>query len=244
MDFKPIHEKYLYLNYSRRPRFHRVLLSTTLFMEGLFFKGTNSFNDMGWGLPRQQLSRINPNLVSHAEELYKLSPIFIDRENDSDDIAIYMNLNDYERTFISITTETLYEEDVLFNSEKIWKPIIVGHPFLLLGAKGQLQWLRNEGFKTFGEWIDESYDEMDKMEDRVNKIVSELKRLQELPLYELIYIREQMKPICEYNKNLMKQRIKERYYEGDNFERLLPTSKEISKIYEKVVIKKPKKNLI
>lgn len=173
-----------------------------------------------------------------------MSPITIDRENTSDDITLYMNLNDYERTFISVVTETLYEEDILFNSEKVWKPIIVGHPFLLLGNKGHLQWLRDEGFKTFGEWIDESYDQMDRMEDRSNKIVSEIKRLKNMSMEELMTIREEMKPICEHNKNLMKQRVKERFYEGEEFERLLPTSKEIHKIYKNINIEKPKRNLI
>jgi len=244
MEFNPIDEKYLYLNYSRRPRYHRVFFYSTLLKEGVFDIGTNSFNDMGWPIPLGDLHESDPEIPPYAKKLFEMSPVTIDRENASDDITLYMNLNDYERTFISVVTETLYEEDILFNSEKVWKPIIVGHPFLLLGNKGHLQWLRNEGFKTFGKWIDESYDQMDKMEDRSNKIVSEIKRLKTMSIGQLMTIREEMKPICEHNKNLMKQRVKDRFYEGNDFERLLPTSKEIHKIYENIIIEEPKRNLI
>jgi len=85
---------------------------------------------------------------------------------------------------------------------------------------------------------------MDKMEDRSNKIVSEIKRLKTMSIGQLMTIREEMKPICEHNKNLMKQRVKDRFYEGNDFERLLPTSKEIHKIYENIIIEEPKRNLI
>lgn len=231
MDFKPTDEKYLYLNYSRRPRYHRVFFYSSLLKENLFNIGTNSFNDMGWPIPFGQLKISDPTISEYAQKLFDMSPITIDRENASDDITLYMNLNDYERTFISVVTETLYEEGTLFNSEKIWKPIITGHPFIILGNRYHLKWLKDQGFKTFDKWIDESYDNELRMEDRSNKIISELKRLSELPVDTLKLIREEMKPICIYNKELMKERIKNRFHKNNKFDRLLPTSEEIKKIY-------------
>jgi len=231
MDFNPTDEKYLYLNYSRRPRYHRVFFYSSLLKEGIFHKGTNSFNDMGWPLPINQLHRSDPMVVEHAKELYRMSPVLIDRENASDDITLYMNLNDYERTFISVVTETLYEEDTLFNSEKIWKPIIMGHPFILLGNQYHLQWLRDQGFKTFGKWIDESYDTEPRMEDRSNKIISELKRLGEMDINELKRIREEMNEVCRFNKDHMRNRVKQRFYGNGEYDRNQPTTEQLMKIY-------------
>ena len=186
---------------------------------------------MGWPLPINQLHRSDPMVVEHAKELYRMSPVLIDRENASDDITLYMNLNDYERTFISVVTETLYEEDTLFNSEKIWKPIIMGHPFILLGNQYHLQWLRDQGFKTFGKWIDESYDTEPRMEDRSNKIISELKRLGEMDIDQLKGIREEMNEVCRFNKDHMRNRVKQRFYGNGVYDRNQPTTEQLMKIY-------------
>ena len=190
---------------------------------------------MGWPIPFGQLKVSDPDIGEYAQKLFDMCPITIDRENASDDITLYMNLNDYERTFISVVTETLYEDGTLFNSEKIWKPIIMGHPFIILGNRSHLKWLKDQGFKTFDKWIDESYDQEYRMEDRSKKIVSELKRLSELPIEELKVIREEMKPICRFNKDLMMERVKNRFHTENKFYRLLPTSEEIRKIYSQRV---------
>lgn len=234
MEFNPTDEKYLYLNYSRRPRYHRIFFYSTLLKEGLFHQGTNSFNDLRWPLPVPELLKSDPDILEYAEELFRISPVLIDRENESDDIAVYINLNDYERTFISVVTETLHEKNTLFNSEKTWKPIIMGHPFFLLGNQYHLQWLRDQGFKTFGRWIDESYDNEPKMEDRSNKIISELKRFSEMSMDELKKIREEMNEVCRFNKDHMKLRIKERYYQNGVFDRSQPTTIELKNIHRKM----------
>ena len=50
--------------------------------------------------------------------------------------------------------------DVIFLTEKIYKPIICGSPFFVLGNRGTISELRNMGFKTFDKWWDESYDDL------------------------------------------------------------------------------------
>jgi hypothetical protein len=61
-------------------------------------------------------------------------------------------------------------------SEKTFKSIFYKRPFMLVGDKGNLQMLRDMGFKTFPTLFDESYDLFDNMFDRHRIIVDNIKR--------------------------------------------------------------------
>jgi len=65
----------------------------------------------------------------------------------------------YEETAINIVTETTFRKNSVFLSEKTFHPIINLQPFIMFASNGQLAELRKLGFKTFGNVIDESYDD-------------------------------------------------------------------------------------
>jgi hypothetical protein len=71
------------------------------------------------------------------------------------------------------------ETDSLFITEKTWRPIHTGHPFIISGDIGTLELLRSWGFETFPEVFDESYDEHH-TDYRDKFIVSEVKRVSNL----------------------------------------------------------------
>jgi hypothetical protein len=71
--------------------------------------------------------------------------------------------------------------DCNFITEKIARPLATGKPFVLLGARHSLQSLRNQGFQTFHEFIDESYDEEAVPYRRINKIMQSLQALYHSP---------------------------------------------------------------
>jgi len=48
--------------------------------------------------------------------------------------------------------------DIGFLTEKTFKPIMYGHPFILATHPGALDRLRHLGFETFPDWFDETYD--------------------------------------------------------------------------------------
>ena len=86
----------------------------------------------------------------------------------------------YEKTYFELLTETLGAvdgDDTFFLTEKTLKPIAMGHPFIVLSTKHFLKNLRGLGFKTFGDFIDESYDECDNIADRVEIISKNLESL-------------------------------------------------------------------
>ena len=75
------------------------------------------------------------------------------------------------------------------------------HPFILVSAPNSLAALRQRGYKTFPEFIDESYDQIEDANERMNAIANEIKRLCELPESELIRFTEYAKDIVEHNAN-------------------------------------------
>ena len=91
-------------------------------------------------------------------KLKTLQPLVIDRDLPLD-FDTYYRTNDsavkpgeawpYRKTCFSIVTETHFSNDVLFVSEKIWKPMRYGHPFLVAGTPGTLSYIRQLGISDF-----------------------------------------------------------------------------------------------
>lgn len=76
----------------------------------------------------------------------------------------------YNHTSCSIVSETNDNDYEVFMTEKIWKPIIAGHVFVVHGNYLYLQKLREMGFKTFSKYFDESYDLERDPDKRIKKI--------------------------------------------------------------------------
>ena len=83
----------------------------------------------------------------------------------------------YNETGISIVSESIVEGKEIFLTEKIWKPIIAGQPFVVHGQPLYLQHLKSLGFQTFNNFWDESYDCESDFEKRTNKLFGLLKEL-------------------------------------------------------------------
>jgi hypothetical protein len=120
--------------------------------------------------------------------------------------------NDFETRFFApdlrssllyIITETVGDYPYPYLTEKTWKAMITGAPFMIVGARGSLKLLQSFGFKTFDKWWDESYDSLPIVADRIDKIVSELERLHALSLDSLSEIKKEMLPILEHNQSHM-----------------------------------------
>jgi nucleoside-diphosphate-sugar epimerase len=208
IPFNPRDNKFLYLSYNRNVRPHRIHFLSNILSKDLLDVGKVSLNQFQYV---QNLPDDHP-----INQLQKRAPIEIDRGLDynwANDIAI----QDHEDTFISIVTESLTDKYTLFLSEKIWKPISCGHPFMVLGNKGTLKKLKELGFKTFDKWFDESYDNEDEMSIRSEMIINEIEKFKNNTVDELKQIRNEMFEICEHNRINYLQMVTHKYtFNGDN----------------------------
>ncbi len=66
---------------------------------------------------------------------------------------------------------SLTQNDHLFLCEKTYKPIACKHPLLMVGTQGNLAYLRGQGFETFPELWNESYDDITDWQKRVDRVI-------------------------------------------------------------------------
>jgi hypothetical protein len=104
--------------------------------------------------------------------------------------------DDYNNCLMSIVLETIFDGNKIHLTEKICRALACGHPFILAAGPGSLKYLRHYGFKTFSEFIDESYDDEDDSLLRLQKIVKVMKNIQSLSVSH----KTQLKEIANYNR--------------------------------------------
>lgn len=126
---------------------------------------------------------------------------------DEDDLennkAGTLNLEAQNKSFINIVTETLIDNNTIFFSEKIYKPIYCAQPFILIGNSSSLRKLREKGYKTFDKWWDESYDEELNVTRKFEKIINILEEISTWSLEKCFEITQEMEPILKHNFNVM-----------------------------------------
>jgi len=103
-------------------------------------------------------------------------------------------------SLLYLVTETVATGQRLHLTEKTFKPIALGMPFVIVGTRGSLEYLRSYGFKTFGHLWDESYDDADD-DVRIAHISSLLRSLDTLSVETKQGLFNQAQEVIEHNWN-------------------------------------------
>jgi hypothetical protein len=111
------------------------------------------------------------------------------------------NIDDYTQCWFDVVLETLFDGPTVHLTEKILRPIACGKPFLLAAGPGSLQLLRDYGFQTFGDFIDESYDDETDSVKRLDAIISTMKKIQNFTPQQRMLVNRRLKKVCEHNRN-------------------------------------------
>jgi hypothetical protein len=128
-----------------------------------------------------------------------------DTTNWKKDVEVGDSINKeaHLKSFVNIVTETLTMQDVVFITEKTYKPIYTCQPFIIAGNALSLKKLKEYGFKTFDKWWDESYDNEINFEKRMSKITKLLEEIASWDLDKCSKIRSEMREILIHNYNQM-----------------------------------------
>jgi len=97
----------------------------------------------------------------------------------------------------------------VFLTEKTFKPIKYGQPFVILGTTNSLQYLQEQGYKTFSPWIDESYDQEQDIRFRWLAIWDTVKRIADTSLEDLHKQHIEMTSIILHNQAWFKRNKRE-----------------------------------
>ena len=158
-------------------------------------KYINIYHDIVETLESIDLPRLFPN-----ETESKMSSCWLDQ------------FGIYSQSLVYHVTETVYFGRKLHLTEKTFKPIALGMPFVLSATAGSLDYLRSYGFKTFDSVWNESYDYETDDVKRSEMVADVLAELESLNLNQKQRLFQQCWPIIEHNWNW--------FYHGE-FEKVL-----------------------
>jgi hypothetical protein len=102
-------------------------------------------------------------------------------------------------SMLYLVTETLAKGRRQHLTEKTFKPICLRMPFILVGTQGALKYLRSYGFKTFGDFWDESYDDEPNDFKRLEMITQVLCKLDRLPIAQKQQLFNSANEVIEHN---------------------------------------------
>lgn len=219
----------IFLCFNRIARQHRINLIAKIISNNLLDKSYTSFfgninfeevDQFGWDhwisdlvSRREQFRFVSNENIDIIDENRKLFPIMLNMtpgRNNPFDVQ-YDDLKYFENSYFSLVTETTFYDELPyitkdFFSEKIFKPIAVGHPFILFAFPRALLRLRDMGYKTFHPFINEDYDLIQNDNLRFDAVFKEVMRLSKFTDQEWIEWQENVKDIVEFNKNMLQNK--------------------------------------
>ena len=174
---------FLFMCIKRDDRRHRDILLDLLTQKGM----TN--NAVTLSNPRNNRIKYKDLVRSYGEGIYAMEYTWYDR---------WPSVELYQQTHFEIVGETFGEmgNDAFFPTEKIVKPIVMYHPFVVAGSYKFLENLKSFGFKTFDTVIDESYDDEIDMTKRMHKVAECVQSILTMGSDKFYF---QTRDICEHN---------------------------------------------
>ena len=173
-------------------------------IEELFNRGLLNDTRFTWVNNYVPTNRINKKLISELNinvDIFKSIQLEEDVMYGSelsyhDEFLYTINPNWYYKSKVNIITETMAYKNSIHLTEKTWKAIYLGVPFVIYAPSNHyLKTLRDMGFKTFNSVINEEYDEMDG-DDKIKKIIDSALELSN------IYDSKEVLEICKFNQEL------------------------------------------
>jgi hypothetical protein len=198
-----------FISLNGRPTEHRQVAVTYLFdyrHEGILTFSEN-LERTGFGGKTEVALNPDKSFAKRYREIQENFPLtwdFRDQEDYGHAANLFMSseyIDENLSTYLNIITETRFHNtSPVWFSEKTFRAMMFLQPFVVLGAAGSLQALRNCGYRTFGQWIDESYDDIDDDIARATKaIASAVEFFNNRSQAELSAVLLEMLPVLEHN---------------------------------------------
>jgi len=123
------------------------------------------------------------NLLNDSLYSYRHRGMFLPDDASMDvNWQRYVNPTWMNTTAFTLAVETCVMDDVKYGfsltlddnhflCEKTYKPLAAQHPLLLVSTQGNLAYMRSQGFESFPELFDESYDNISDWQKRIDRII-------------------------------------------------------------------------
>ena len=196
---------------------HRIYIASELLRQGYFNKGytsctpQNNHQDSNKTPESENLDKKSyfycPDIQQRFDELspnFQVSDLQTMQKNNG--LHIYKSpLDWFSDSYFNIVNETCFSNEwpnnELFITEKTFKPILHQMPFIVAGSAGTLKYLRSQGYYTFPELFDESYDNERNSYKRIQMIIEQIKIACNDPdIHDKVY---DMRHKLEHNRKLL-----------------------------------------
>lgn len=178
------------------------VLSRSLWSYNTSCQTTESFNDNP--IEIDSTPNLRNNLAAFMEKgPYRCDDFDSRTQNDHH----WVNQDLYERSYFHIILETHFDADQsggTFLTEKTFKAIKYGQPFVIAGPPGSLQQLKKSGYRTFDHVIDNSYDTEINNTRRWIMLHETLKELQQGNMFDKFVA---CLPDIQHNQDLFSRRL-------------------------------------
>jgi len=143
------------------------------------------------------------NKQSQVDEFIATGPFFVDQLNTDTHNNYAANMTDlYQDSYFNIVLETMIDidgSDGQFVTEKTFKPIFNNQFFVAVSSAGHLAHLRDLGYKTFTNAIDEHYDTITNNQERFECVLELTKTLCSKSLDELHVLYQKLQAEIQHN---------------------------------------------
>jgi hypothetical protein len=128
-----------------------------------------------------------PGLDSYMKEFLDKGPYKCDEQDATQHNSHWMFVPEhYSDSYCHLVLETFFDADGsngCFISEKVFKPIRHGQPFVVFGTPHTLATLRRLGYRTYDYAIDNSYDSIEDNTERFIRVVEAIKQIKEKDMH-------------------------------------------------------------
>ena len=179
---------------NRVHKWWRAAVMADLKLHGVLENSLWSYNCVGLNDDDYESNPISIDIadVQWRERMHKFvsaGPYFCDQlDSHQQNDHHYVNNELYSVSCFQIITETHFDADQsggTFITEKTWKPIKFGQPFVMLGPAGTLAKLRDEGYNVFDDVLDNTYDTIENNTERYIAVRKLLLSMQDQGVSEL-----------------------------------------------------------
>lgn len=179
----------LFYSHINRPHKHRCIMVDKLVEHEL-----NNIGKFTWNILQEEYEQsVNYRFEYWTEEKIIANDDFTTQWNNS----YFRPESEYFESTYDLVIESTTES--CFLTEKTFKPILIGKPFIIFGAQHSHRFLKQLGFKLYDSIIDYSFDSIEDTYDRAEALCKELKRLNTILYSEQL---STLKKDIEYNRQL------------------------------------------
>ena len=188
-----------FLNMGTKDYPYRKFLLSHIIQNDLLKDGFVSYKALNNGTlsPSQYTPEQANEIITQANSIDAYLPL--PHLDDSEEYT-RMPRNFMSDSYLNMVTDTFYEPTVgTFISEKVFNAIRHQQMFMMMSPPHTLQYLRDDGYKTFGNYIDESYDTMENSYHRLMSLTKSFTDFVKQPIERIREIYIDCKPIIQHN---------------------------------------------